>query len=229
MRISGIAIVIILLILLLFAAFTIYGNKVGNFVINVGEDGDIRLSLSDHDDLSEQTERLVYSSLMALDSATYDWFPADLARQGLGNLSDEKNSYYLAYSFYLINNSTTDLDCTLDLNIVDTVGDPLGMLRVMLIEGENDTFDPSNRIYALPESTPERDTQLKTNLRAMRYYEAEPFLIAENKVFSVYLRDFAEGEYRKFTVLLWLEGNDLDCNDNQAGSRIKLQLDIVGH
>lgn len=229
MRVSGIAIIIILILLLLFAAFTIYGNKVGNFVINVGNDGEISLMLSDHEDLSEQTPRLVYSSVTYLDHNTYGWLPDDITSRGLGNVSDDNGGAFLAYSFYLINNSSHALDCTMDLTLIDTVGDPMGMIRVMLIEEENGTFDSSNRIYALTESSPEREQEMREELATLRPYETEPFLLAESKLFSVDFKDFAAGAHRRFTVVLWLEGCDRDCNNTRLGSRAKMQIDITGY
>ena len=103
MRVSTIAIIISLSLLLVFAGFTIYGNKVGNFVINVNAQSDIRLSLSAQENLSKQTERLAYSSVMELNDTSYCFLPEDISRQGFGNISDTKESRYLAYSFYLIN------------------------------------------------------------------------------------------------------------------------------
>lgn len=230
MRISTIAIVTTLIILLFFAGFTIYGNKVGNFVINVDMKTDIRLALSGHEDLSEQTERLAYTALMELNDTTYEWLPADLSSRGVGNVSDTDESRFMAYSFYLINNSDRAVDCKLDLNLLDTVGDPLGMIRVMLIEEENGTFAEGNRIYALPESSPERAERLENDLRYNhKPYDVEYFPIDEGKLFSVSLRDFGEGASRKYTVVIWLEGCDLDCTNDQVGSRVKLQLDIVGY
>ena len=229
MRASTIAIVTSLILLLLFAAFTIYGNKVGNFVINVDSHTDVRLSLSSQSDLSRQTERLAYDSVMELNDTTYAWLPNDIARQGVGNVSDTEKSTYLAYSFYLINNSSRALDYDMELNLLDTIGDPLGMVRVMLIEEENDTFDSSNRIYALPEQTVEREQALQADLATLRSYTTESFLLGENKLFSVNVKDFEAGAHRKYTVVIWLEGCDPDCNNDHIAARAKMQLDIQGY
>ena len=229
MRVSTIAIIVSLILLLIFAGFTIYGNKVGNFVINVNEISGIKLSLSSYKDLSKQTDRLAYNSLMELNDSSFCFLPEDIARQGLGNVSDMETGNYLAYSFYLINNSDHAIDYDMELRLIDTVGDPLGMLRVMLIEEENDVNDPSNRIYALPEETPERNERLQNELNELIPYRTEDFLIGEGKLFSISARDFDVGAYRKYTVVIWLEGCDPDCNNSHLGDRAKLQLDINGY
>ena len=232
MRVSTIAIISSLIALALFAGFTIYGNKVGNFVINV-DFKEVRLSLSQYEDLSHQTERLTYNGLSELLSTTYGWIPNDVSK-GLGDKSisetrDDKNYSYMAFSFYLINNSDRAVDYVMDLNIIDTVGDPLPMIRVMLIEGDNDTQDDTNRIYALKESTEQDEIHLQEELAGLTPYDTEDFSEEENKVFSVTVQDLGKGESQKYTLVIWLEGCDAQCNDSRMGSRAKMQLDITGY
>lgn len=229
MRASTIAIATSLILLLVFAAFTIYGNQVGSFVINVDDHSNIRLSLSSHEDLSHQTERLAYDSVMELNDTTYEWLPNDISRQGIGNVSDMEGCRYLGYTFYLINNSDRAVDYDMELNLIDVVGDPLGMMRAMVIEEDKDTFDPSNRIFALPESTPERQQELEDDLATMKPYQTEDFPIGENKLFSINIKDFEVGGSRKYTVVIWLEGCDPDCVNENSGARAKMQLDITGY
>ena len=229
MRVSTVAIIVCLILLLLFAGFTIYGNKVGNFVINVNSDSDIRLSLSAYGDLSNQTERLAYNTVMELNDTSYCFLPEDIARRGLGNVSDAKESRFLAYSFYLINNSDRAVDYDMEMKLIDTVGEPLGLMRVMVIEEENDVTDPSNRIYALAEPNPERQQMLDNELDRLIHYRTEDFLLGENKIFSINVKDFGVGAYRRYTIVVWLEGCDPDCTNEHMGARAKIQVDVKGY
>ena len=234
MRASTIAIISILIILLFFAGFTIYGNKVGNFVINVGVNSDISLALSANEDLSDQKPRLVYGALTELKDATYAWLPENIPERGLGNISDEEKHEFMAYSFYLINNSGRAVDCDIDMTLVDIVGDPVGMLRIMIIEEEADTFAEGNRIYALKESTPERKAAMEAELaEGYKPYDVDYFLIEEGDesgtLFSFQLKDFDAGAHRRYTVVMWLEGCDRDTIREHLGTRAKLQLDIAGY
>ena len=222
MRASTVAIISTLVILLFFAGFTIYGNKVGNFVINVDLKSDVRLSLSAQEDLSKQTERLAYGALTSLTNSTYDWLPEDISRKGMGNVSDEEHGRYMAYTFYLINNSDREVDCDLDMNLIDTVGDPMGMLRVMLIEEDALTSAEGNRIYALKESSPERKEAMDAELETYYTpYNTVDFLIEEGDtsgtLFSVQLRDFAAGGSRKYTVVIWRKGATLIPSAKTSG------------
>ena len=234
MRASTIAIVSILIILLFFAGFTIYGNKVGNFVINVGVNSDISLALSSHEDLSDQRPRLIYGALTELKDATYDWLPKNIPARGFGNISDNEQHTFMAFSFYLINNSSRSVDCDVVMSLVGTVGEPMGMLRIMMIEEEEDTFSGGNRIYAMEETSPERKAALDADLEHYRPYDVDGyFLIDEGdksgKLFSFQLKDFDAGAHIRYTVVMWLEGCDLDTVNEHIGTRAKLQLDITGY
>lgn len=227
MRASTIAIIMTLLILGLFAGFTIYGNKVGNFVINVDNDKEIDLSLSVQEDLSKQTERLVFDGNAGIGDTTYGQLPPYISQGGLGDKSVDR--FYMAYTFYLINNSDRAVDIDMDLKLVDVVGDPLSVLRVMLIEGDNSTFAPGNRIYAQPETTEAAAEHLQTALAKWTPYETEPFHPEEEMIFSVTVKDMPQGANQKYTVVLWIEGCDLECTDERLGDRVKMQLDITGY
>jgi len=229
MRVSTIAIIVSLILLIIFAGFTIYGNKVGNFVVNVGSQSDIKLSLSAKQDLSEQTDRLVYGSLMELNDTSYGFLPDDIAKGDLGNVSDKKDSRYLAYSFYLINNSDRALDYDMDMVLIDTVGDPLGMIRIMVIEETNSTNDRSNRIYALEESNEDNQQKLQKELEKITPYQTKPFLVDGKNLFSITVKDFQEGAFTRYTIVIWIEGCDPDCNNGHLGDRIKFQLNFTGY
>lgn len=40
--------------------------------------------------------------------------------------------------------------------------------------------------------------------------------------------NMAPGEYKKFTLVMWLEGNDEDCDDYILGERMKMSIDFIG-
>ena len=39
-------------------------------------------------------------------------------------------------------------------------------------------------------------------------------------------KDFKPGDIDKFTVVIWLEGDDEDCTDNILGGEIKMHMEI---
>lgn len=225
MRFSTVAIIVLLILLTFFAGFTIYGDKVGNFVVNVKNE-ELKLSLSVKEDISERTERLTFDGVSALSDTTYEMLPDNLYK-GLGSKS--VSGAYTAYGFYLTNESERDVDYVMDLKITGVVKDPLPIIRVMLIEGERNTFDKGNRIFALAEASADAKRHLKEELEKRRYYETEPFDVINGKIFSIKVRDLEKGGSQKYTLVIWIEGCDIECVDSRIGSRIKLQLDITAY
>lgn len=80
MRISKIVIAVSLALSVIFAGFTIYGNKVGNFIINVSNDG-AHIAATMKEDLSDLSSRLSVSGLEGQGATTYEDIPR-LDRQG---------------------------------------------------------------------------------------------------------------------------------------------------
>ena len=228
MRISTYVIISIIIILLLFAAFTIYGNKVGNFVINVNRQSDVLLSLSDQADLSKQTARLVYGSITDLTDTTYEWLPKNIVSKGFGNISEE-HGQYMAYSFYLINHSARAVDVDMVLHLLDTVGEPMGMLRIMMIEDERGTFDEGNHIYAMEETSEARKAAMEDELKSDYTFYPVEYFIDEEILFKQTIIDFEPETYRRYTIVIWLEGCDPDTVNSNIGARAKIQLDMTGY
>ena len=226
MRISTTAIIILIIALTLFAGFTVYGNKVGNFVVNIKNE-EINLALSVEEDLSVQKRRLTFDGNSALSDNSYGFLPEDIVAGGLGNISNKGT--YSAFGFYVINNSERAVDYVMDLKIKGVVGDPLPIIRIMLIEGENGTFNTSNRIFALAEASRSAEEHLERQLRDIRYYKSEPFDIENDRIFMIKIRDVEQGGKRRYTLVMWIEGCDIECVDSRIGSRLKLQLDITGY
>ncbi|MBP5308729.1 MAG: hypothetical protein J6Z34_06310 [Clostridia bacterium] len=224
MRVSTIAILVSLILLIMFAGFTIYGNKVGNFIVNINNGG-VRIALSAKEDMSERSSRLTFSGLSGQGETTFVDIPSDISN-GMGDKSDKLVLRYLAYSFYLINESENGVDYVMDLNVIDTVGDPLSVLRVMVIEGDKPTNDPSNMIFAKDEPTTAAQEVLKATLLRYGYYETRPF-VSDSVLFSIRGRDLPPEVGQKYTVVIWTEGWDAQCTDDRLGDRVKMQIDIL--
>jgi hypothetical protein len=217
MRISTVAIIIALLLLLLFAGFTIYGNKVGNFIVSAENNG-AKLSLSMEEDLSDSTSRLSIGALSGQSPATYTDIPDEIS-EGLGVKHDTTTRRYLAFSFYLVNAGTSAVDYDMTLDITGTVGDPLSVLRIMIIEG--DTSKTNGTVYAKDEESEEGKAQLE---KYTTYTTTS--LISDKKVFNRRVTEFLSGERIKYTVVIWIEGWDIECTDARIGDSVKMQMDF---
>lgn len=215
-RISGVAIVICFLISVLFAGFTIYGTQVGNFVVEI-DNGDVSISLSKYEDMSNQTTRITVQGLKKQGDATYGDIPFDIY-EGIGTKNDETNKRYMCFSFYLINNSERAVDYDFTLQIKEVTKNVDKALRAMVIAGE----DEYREIFAAEETSQASINSLMNNTD----YKTTQFL-SDTTVCVKTVRGLeADGAFTKYTVVLWLEGWDEDCNNGILGSSIKMKMEF---
>lgn len=218
MRISKIVIAVSLALSVIFAGFTIYGNKVGNFIINVSNDG-AHIAATMKEDLSDLSSRLSVSGLEGQGATTYEDIPRSIAR-GIGNKSDTVYQTYMAFSFYLVNKTERSVDYDMSLNVVDSVGRAIDIMRVMINEGDAEGGD----IYANPEASEEGENWLKQHTS----YETIAF-ISEKQLMAKRVTDFQPEDKVKYTIVIWVEGWDMDCTDERLQDRIKMKLDFYAY
>ena len=205
MRISKIVIAVSLALSVIFAGFTIYGNKVGNFIINVSNDG-AHIAATMKEDLSDLSSRLSVSGLEGQGATTYEDIPRSIAR-GIGNKSDTVYQTYMAFSFYLVNKTERSVDYDMSLNVVDSVGRAIDIMRVMITEASE-----------------EGENWLKQHTS----YETIAF-ISEKQLMAKRVTDFQPEDKVKYTIVIWVEGWDMDCTDERLQDRIKMKLDFYAY
>jgi hypothetical protein len=110
----------------------------------------------------------------------------------------------------------------------------------MYIEGEpllNDTeySVAPYTIYAKEEKNDENYSALKNSAPYMsdKYnIDIQPFYSSEyifKREGDNGIRNMEKGEVRKFTIVLWLEGHDVECTNEIFGERAKMSVDFIGY
>ena len=51
----------------------------------------------------------------------------------------------------------------------------------------------------------------------------------ENTVLRQKVTNFAPGEIHRYTVVMWVEGNDLECTNNILGGELKVHYDFKSY
>ena len=142
---------------------------------------------------------------------TYSFVNIDEAVNTDGTYKDPYFKY-VAYTFYIKNfgYETTDLEYTTTINSVS--GNVDKAIRIMVITQYQDVVQ--QKIYMAKDEV-EYD------------YEDIPECIeflSEKMVMQEKITGFFPDEQIKFTVFMWLEGQDPDTNDSILGGKVKLQL-----
>lgn len=186
-RLSKIIIPIALAISIVFAGFSVFANEAENFVIKIGNESGINLSLTMNEDLSEQTDHLQVPVQAHYRDVTWDPgagknlayseteyaknIPDDIAMQeGVHSVFSYKDMLsFFSFSFYLVNNSERAVTIDMSVNIDEMVTGNNKMnyhiddaVRFMLIDGKHLLSEKAaTTIYKKPEINEEVEAQLK--------------------------------------------------------------------
>ena len=254
LRISKIVIPIALAISLVFAGFTVVAHKTENFVLRINNENDVILSLSlDEDYHKNQTSQLHVPVDGKYEDATYS--PVKELKynpKGYGkNLPDDIATYsgvhsvynargclsFFSFSFWLINNSSRAVDVDARFNIDSmTVGTNASdkhideAVRVMFIEGIDPLLsDETYMVYKKEEKSEENQKHLDEHIEYKNIFPFESDICVFNREGDMGYRNLPAGEALRFTVVVWLEGWDKECEDEIKGESLKMSIDFQGH
>ncbi len=194
---------ITILTTIVYIASVLY-TKTGNFTVNVDKFDmtEYGLSLSETRDLAIKKPELSAGINEFMTNISAGDIPADV-----DNIDGEHNGEnYIAYTFYLINAGQTPVKFNYQINISEVKNDLDSALRIRLyVNGEATTFakTASNGSGAEPDTTEFFTSDIVTRG------------VVDN---------FDLGETIKYTIVIWIEGNDPDCVDRLIGGRAKLSM-----
>lgn len=151
------------------------------------------------------TRRLFAEDIEYMDNISINWIPS--------NIHDEKDgahngTNYIAYTFYIENQGDETVDYWYTVFIDDVIKGVDEATRIMIYRNDE------KKVYAKVNADtmePEKDTN--------------PFF--SNEIAVVEKREgLNPTEFDKFTIVVWIEGDDPDCVNKIIGGEIKLHMEI---
>lgn len=200
------AVILLIAILLLGIAYllSVLVDRVGNFTVWVPDGNENIISLSDTPDFANPTTLLEADIIPEMDNITKSWMPDNLDEVDGCHNGDN----YIAYTFYLKNAGENEINYMSSIDIHAVTKESDNAVRVMVIKNGEET------VYAKAQ----KDST-----------EPEPDTVAfasNTKVLENITNDFEPGEVDKYTVVIWLEGNDPECVDNIRGGVVKMSMNF---
>ena len=180
----------------------------GNFTVSLDPKFSKESGLTMYEKLSEKQERKILKAQKVefMDNISINWLPENLNELGEGSHNGED---YLAYTFYLENMGSDPINYWYEILIDDVIKNVDRAIRIMIYRNDEKT------VYARPnEITKEAESGTEKF-----YSELSPVLECRE--------NFAPGEIDKFTIVVFLEGDDPDCVDALIGGDMKMHMDIV--
>lgn len=200
-------VVILLLLLLLILYFVmgiVYNN--GNFSITLDKNLYLDNGIIIYDDFQYKVYR---TELLAKAPETFNsikeiWLPEEIKDYEGGSHNGDS---YLVYTFYIENTGDEIASYTREVIIDDVIKDVDAAIRV--------------RIY--------KNGEYLTYAKLSSEGEVEPNtvpFIDDKIIMSEDVTNFKPNDIDKYTIVLWIEGEDPDCTDNILGGEFKVRMNF---
>ena len=202
----GLLIIILFLIIIYFLLRIAY--ETGDFTISLDPDFAKRSGLIMYEKSEEKQSKQILKATRVefMDNISVKWLPDDLDNQGEGAHNGDN---YLAYTFYVENNGSDVINYWYQIIIDDVIKNVDKAVRVMVFRNGEQT------LYAKPNETtgePEEGT--------VPFYSNKEVMVTGRK-------DFKPGDIDKFTIVIFIEGDDPDCIDQLIGGAMKMHMEIT--
>jgi len=197
---------LLIIILLLLISYVVMGLIYNGSTFSISLDKNLYLDknviIYDDSDYKVFRSELFAPTVDMFDNMSGTWLPKDIDSSTGGSHNGDN---YVAYTFFIENMGEVSVDYWSEVIIDDVIQNVDAAIRVRVYKNGEETTYAKTSIYG----TPEKGTVA---------FESET-LIAQDHV-----EGFEPGDKNKYTVVIWLEGNDVDCTDNILGGEIKLHM-----
>ena len=200
-----ISIVLLILIFSFIILSVIY--KGGRFTITLDPrlSTDNRIVIYEDNEIKESKRKLVARDLDFMDNISIDWIPHNIDTEANGSHNGEN---YIAYTFYIENEGEETINYWYMVLIDDVIKNVDEAARVMIYKnGEKTVYAKTNSLT----KEAEKDTK--------------PFFSKDKAVVEQRNR-FAPGDVDKYTIVIWLEGDDPECVDKIIGGALEFSMRI---
>lgn len=135
-----------------------------------------------------------------------NWLPQNIDNEGNGSHNGQN---YIAYTFYASNKGQDTINYWTTIEIEDVIKNVDEAIRVMVIKnGERTIYAKRNKSTG----NAENNTQ--------PFYSDNVIMLEKNENFQVDSED-------KYTIVIWVEGDDPDCIDELIGGEIKMNMRLT--
>ena len=202
----GLLIIALFLIIIYFLLRLVYEG--GAFTValddNLAKNGG--LVMYESLDTKDEKKILTADQLEFIDNISINWLPENIDEEGEGT---HNGPNYIAYTFYIENKGADTINYWYKIVVDDVIKDVDKAIRVMVFRnGEKTVYAKANERTGAQEIG---TVQFKDNLTVVEKQRTE----------------FKVGDIDKFTIVIWVEGDDPDCVDALIGGMMKMHMDIT--
>ena len=227
-RILRMLIIITGLASIMLVVLTYYGHNAGNFVIKVSDSANRAIAISESFEglTSNPQTRLQTPAIRDASDMAYVNLDRDGATRKDGAFVDRQFNY-LAFTFYCMNVGQRTGTLVYSIRITEAVGSFDAGLRVMTIEEDSagSTKEPIETVWRKFDPAINAGIAEEPDSWPLIFQKELDFESAQI-VFTRDVQNFIVRDYRKFTIFVWLEGNDPDTTMDIRDGRVKLDMTL---
>ena len=179
-----------------------------NFTITLDSEYGRESGLVIYESLETKYERTFLRSedIEFFTDISVNWLPTDIDNGGEGSHNGRN---YIAYTFYAENMGQDTINYWTTIEIDDVIKDVDEAIRVMVFKNGNKViYAKNNSVTGQPESG------------TISFYDEDTVMLEVTENFKV-------GDIDKYTVVIWLEGDDPECKNNLIGGEIKMHMTLT--
>ena len=194
------------LIVLYFILSIVYDT--GNFTVILDENLSWQKGIVIYERLNEKvvSRRLEATGIDGMDNISINWLPDNLDTEAEGSHNGDN---YIAYTFYVENEGKEDINYWYSILVDDVILNVDEAIRVMVyLNGEQTVYAKLNGSTEEPEE-------------GTKAFYSEDTVMLESR------QNFSPGSIDKFTIVVFIEGDDPQCTNALLGGEMKMHMDIT--
>lgn len=207
-KVTKIAFLLLLILISVIYLFLYIIYAGGRFTVTLDKNmaNQKNVFLSEDGKASNQTRRLAADTIDYMDNISIKWLPKDIHNEATGAHNGDN---YIAYTFYVVNNGKETVHYWYEVDVDDTIKNVDEAIRIMIYRnGEQIVYAKKSPI------TNEAEPDTKA-------FVSDTVAVLEQR------KNLKPKTKDRFTIVVWIEGDDPECKNDLLGGEIKMHMDIT--
>lgn len=204
-KIAFLLLIIFLSIVYLFL-YIVYDG--GRFTVSLDKNMSNRKNvyLSEDGKKKSKTRQLSADTIDYMDNISIKWLPENIDTEATGAHNGDN---YIAYTFYVVNAGEEKVHYWYEIDIDDTIKNVDEAIRIMVYRnGEPTVYAKKSKVTNKKEP-------------GTKKFVSKDIAVLEQR------KNLKPGSKDRFTIVVWIEGDDPECNNDLLGGEIKMHMDIT--
>lgn len=207
-KIVKIVFLLLLIVLSIIYLFLYIVYDGGRFTVSLDKNLSNRknIYLSEDGSADSKTRQLSADTIDYMDNISIKWLPEGLDTEAVGAHNGDN---YIAYTFYVVNDGDETVNYWYEVDIDDTVKNVDEAIRIMVYQNGEPT------VYA------KKSKATKKAEPGTKMFVSETIAVLEQR------KKMKPHSQDRFTIVVWIEGDDPECLNDLLGGEIKMHMDIT--